>query len=87
MTTQIASSLRLLAACAVFSVLDAGCTPRYSAKPPLAFSEYVYQGPSGQQWPVQYAQLSETAQRNNLSKPVRASDPLIIKAAGITHPR
>jgi pimeloyl-ACP methyl ester carboxylesterase len=73
MTTSIASALRRLAALSLLALLGAGCTPRYSTKPPLAFSEYPYQGPSGQPWPVQYAQLAETAQRASLSKPVRVA--------------
>ena len=73
MTKRTASLLRAIAVLSLVALLGVGCTPRYSAKPPLAFSEFVYQGPSGQPWPVQYAQLSETAQRANLSRPVRVA--------------
>jgi pimeloyl-ACP methyl ester carboxylesterase len=73
MTTQIASALRAIAALSLLALLATGCTPRYSTRPPLAFSDYPYQGPSGQPWPVQYAQLPETSQRTNLSKPVRVA--------------
>ena len=76
MTTQSASvrsPLAAFAAAALLALLAAGCVPRYSTLPPLPFSEYPYQGPSAKAWPVQYAQLSETAQRAGLSKPVRAA--------------
>jgi pimeloyl-ACP methyl ester carboxylesterase len=70
MTTLNASRRLLVSALALLSL---ACVPRYADKPPLAFADYPYQGPSGQPWPVSYALLPEAAQRHGLSKPIQVA--------------
>jgi pimeloyl-ACP methyl ester carboxylesterase len=57
-------SARLLV---VAVLLLAACTPRYSTKPPLAFSDLPYQGPDGRAWPVQRLEIPETAKAYGMS--------------------
>ncbi|MGC3999898.1 MAG: alpha/beta hydrolase [Anaeromyxobacter sp.] len=66
MTTRTLT-LTLLAA------LLAACAPRYSTRGPLEFQDLPYVGPTGQAWPVAYAELPETARAYAMASPPRVA--------------
>ncbi|APR75174.1 Alpha/beta hydrolase fold protein [Minicystis rosea] len=55
---------------AAIAALALGCTPSFKGKPPLAFKDLSYTGPSGQAWPEKRAALPETTTTHHLPKPL-----------------
>lgn len=53
--------------------LFSACTPRYSTLPPLPFAQFNYSGPTGQAWPVFYAELPDTAKLYGMALPPKVA--------------
>jgi pimeloyl-ACP methyl ester carboxylesterase len=58
---------------AITAAAVAGCAPRYSSRPPLAFEDLPYVGPDGEAWPVAYRELPETARAHGMARPPKVA--------------
>ncbi len=65
--------MRTIVLAAILPALLAGCAPRYSSRPPLAFQDLPYAGPGGKAWPVAFRELPETARTYGMGRPPRVA--------------